>query len=195
MSCGSEWGLSSRLVQALIAIGGAALWAAAPLGAAVFSSQSEALATAFPGAERLERRSFVLTDAQTEEVQELARAPLPSRIVTLHVAWRGDELLGYALIDVHTVRTMPEALMVVLSPDGVVRSLRVLAFHEPPEYLPTDAWREQFEGRKLADDLQLRRGIDAISGATLSSRAATRTVRLALALHRVLIGAETGQGE
>jgi hypothetical protein len=187
--------IGSRLLGALIAIGAAALWAAAPLGAAVFSSQSEALALAFPEADRLERRSFVLTGAQTEAVEKLARAPLPSRIVTLHEAWRGNERVGYALIDVHTVRTMPEALMVVLSPAGVVRSLRVLAFHEPEEYLPTEAWREQFQGRRLEDDLQLRRGIDAISGATLSSRAATRTVRLALALHQVLIQAEVSEGE
>ncbi len=142
---------------------------------------------AFPGAERVERRSFVLTEAQAKSVERLARAPLGSRIVTLHVGWQGKALLGYAAIDVHTVRSMSEALMVVLTPNGTVRSVRVLAFHEPPDYLPTQRWFQQFEGRTLGPDLQLKRGVHAIAGATLSARAVTRSVRRTLALYQVLI--------
>ena len=102
---------------------------------------------------------------------------------------RGDATLGYALIDVHTVRTLPEALMIVLDPKGEVRSLRVLAFHEPSDYLPPEGWFRQFEGRGLDSDLQLKGGIHAIAGATLSSRAVTRSVRRTLALYEVLIAA------
>ena len=44
------------------------------------------------------------------------------------VAEQAGRVLGYAVIDVHNVRTLPEAFMVVLSPEGEVRSLRLLAF-------------------------------------------------------------------
>jgi transcriptional regulator of nitric oxide reductase len=170
-----------------LAFGAAALLVAAPAVAKVYYSQREALELAFPGADRIERRNFVLTREQSARIETASRAPLDSRIVTLHVGWRGEEVLGYALIDIHTVRTLPEALMTVLRPDGSVRFVRVLAFHEPEDYLPPARWFEQFDDRRLDSDLQLKRGVDAISGATLSARATTRSVRRALALWEVLV--------
>jgi hypothetical protein len=154
--------------------------------ATVYASQAEALAEAFPDAERIERRSFALSAEQAALVERGAGAPLESRLVTLHTAFRGDAPLGHAFIDVHVVRTLPEALLVVLLPDGTVRSLRVLAFHEPSEYQPTSRWLAQFEGRRADDPGSLGR-VHAIAGSTLSSRAATRSVRRALALYRVLL--------
>ncbi len=164
----------------------ALLCTAAPAAATVYYSQQEALASAFPDADRVDRRTFVLTRAQVSTVEKLARSPLQSQIVTVYVARKSDRLLGYALIDVHTVRTLPEALLVVLTPGGAVRSVWVLAFHEPTEYQPTKRWFGQFEGWELGPTLRLHRGIDAVTGATLSAQATTHSVRRALALHRVL---------
>jgi hypothetical protein len=155
--------------------------------AEVFHSQKEAIALAFPDAERVELETHVLTDEQAKRVEELARAPLETRIVRVWRGIRGGEIQGYAMIDVHTVRTHPEAFLVVLSPEGSVRSLRVLAFHEPPEYLPAGRWYEQFTGRSLEDALRVGGDVHGIVGATLSAQATTRGVRRALALHRVLI--------
>lgn len=169
---------------ALLAV---ALLLASPSSAGVYLSQTEALAQAFPDADRVERRSFLLGAAQAEAVERLSRAPLESRIVVVHTGWQGERVLGHALIDVHTVRTLPEALLVVLTSEGVVRSVRLLAFHEPTDYQPPERWYRQFEGRTLGPELQLMRGVHAISGATLSARAGTRSVRRALALYRVLI--------
>jgi hypothetical protein len=173
------------------ALAGAAL-ALALLGPAagearVFHSRAEALALAFPDADRVDSRTFVLDEEQARRIEGLARAPLESRIVTLHVGMRGESLLGYAVIDVHTVRTLPEALLIVLSPEGQVRSLRLLAFHEPEEYLTPAGWLRQFDGRDLDDALSLRGEIHGIAGATLSSRAVTGAVRRALATWQVLI--------
>ncbi len=163
-----------------------ALLAATPARATVYASQAEALAEAFPDAERIERRSVALSDEQAAEVERLSGAPLESRLVTLHTALRGDAPLGYAWIDVHVVRTHPEALLVVLLPDGSVRSLRVLAFYEPTEYQPPERWLAQFVGERAATPGASGR-VHAVAGSTLSSRAATRSVRRALALFRVLV--------
>jgi hypothetical protein len=174
----------------LVAVAGVLLLDSAPAESKVYASQNEALPAAFPEADRIVRRNFVVTAEQVRRIEQRARAPLESRIVTLHVGWRADEILGYALIDIHTVRTLPEALMIVLEPDGAVRSVRVLAFHEPEDYLPSMRWFQQFAGRRLDSDLQLKRGVHAITGATLSARATTRGVRRALALYEVLLAAE-----
>lgn len=157
--------------------------------ATVFYTQKQALALAFPDADRVEKETYVLTAEQVETIQKRARSRLDTRLVTIHTAWRGNELLGYAHIDVHTVRTKSEGFMVVLDPDGQVRSVRVLAFYEPLDYLPSERWYDGFAGRNADDSLRIGRDVDAVSGATLSAQAATDGVRRMLAYYAILLGA------
>jgi hypothetical protein len=154
-------------------------------GARVLADQAEALARAFPGA-TVERASVILGDAEAARVEELAGSALASRVVSRYRASRDGELVGTAYFEVHMVRTLREVVMVVVDRAGQAARVEVLRFDEPPEYLPRERWFEQFRGRELDDDLDLGRGIRAVTGATLSSRAATASVRRALAVHRVL---------
>lgn len=164
---------------------------ASAASAKVFFSQKEALELAFPDATRVETDTYILSNEQTEAVERAARSQLDSHIAKFFAGWRDDRLLGYAFIDVHTVRTLPEAFMVVLEPGGRVRSVRVLAFHEPLDYLPSMRWYEQFSARSLADPLRLGGDIHGVVGATLSARAVTASVRRVLALFQVLIRPQT----
>jgi Na+-translocating ferredoxin:NAD+ oxidoreductase RnfG subunit len=178
---------SSRLAWLLwIAL----LLAGAPAAAKVFYSRDHALRIAFPDAERIQDQTYVLTDAQAERIVAISQAPLDSKLVKIYTAYRGEEPLGYAVIDIHNVRTMPEAFMVVLTPEGSVRSVRVLAFHEPLDYLPNDRWYAQFGEKSLESPLRLGGDIHAVVGATLSARATTRGVRRALAFYQVLVRSE-----
>lgn len=176
----------------------AALLAAAPASATVFMTQPQALAQAFPGA-RVERRAFVLTEDQAHAVEARARVKLPSRLVAAYAAWRGDTLSGTAFFDARRVRTMPGVFMVVVAPDSTVARVDVLAFHEPPDYRPPARWLGLFGGRRLDQRLWPGRDLRNLSGATLSARAVTESVRLALALYEVvaapaLAGGPTGRG-
>ena len=45
-----------------------------------------------------------------------------------------------------------------------VRSLRLLAFPEPPEYKTPERWLQQFEGRTTRDPLRVRGEIHGIAG-------------------------------
>jgi len=169
-------------------LGGSLAACVAPAQAKVYLSRSEAIDWAFPGADRVDERTFVLTDAQARAVERLGRAPVETRIVKLYTALREGAATGYAFIDIHTVRTLPEAFMVVLTPEGAVRSLRVLAFYEPPEYLPHENWLEQFEGGGLGHGLEPGSAIHGIAGSTLSAQAVSAGVRRSLALWQVLVG-------
>lgn len=155
--------------------------------AKVFYSKEEALKMAFPTADRVETRSFFLSPDQLQRIQQAAHAKLDSKLITFYVGKQNGKTLGYAAIDSHTVRTHPEVLLTVLSPQGEVNMVRVLAFHEPPEYMPGDRWYLQFTGKGPNAPIQLRQDIHAISGATLSARAATASVRKMQALYAVLI--------
>ena len=187
-------GRTRALIGLLIGVG-VPLALVAAARATVFLAKDEALTLAFPGADRVEERAFILTDAQKDDVERRARAKLETQLWTVHVGWKGGEIQGYAIIDSHNVRTLPETFMVVIDPKGTLRRVDVLAFHEPPEYLPTERWIGQFPGRKLDDDLKLGAGIQGVTGATLSAQAMTSGVRRALALFAVLIQDARGEGK
>ena len=63
--------------------------------AALFSGKDAALHDAFPDADRIEDRNFVLTEAQAQAIEAQAQVPLERKIWTLYAAYRGSDLLGW----------------------------------------------------------------------------------------------------
>ena len=186
----STWGsvLFSRPAAVVISL--LAVFVAVNAEAKVFYSQSEALELAFPDAEEVASNTFVLDADQVERIESLAKCELDSKLVKIYTGMREGKVIGHALIDIHNVRTLPEAFMVVLSATGRVQSLRVLAFHEPLEYKPTSRWYRQFDNRSIEAPLRVGGDIHGVVGATLSAHATTRGVRRALAYYEVLLQSE-----
>jgi hypothetical protein len=147
---------------------------------------AEALAQAFGRGED-QPETFVLDEAQARRSRS-SRAQ--ARIKLAHLARTQAAAPRLRPIDVHNVRTLPEAFLVVLSREGSVRMVRVLAFHEPLEYMPSARWYQQFDQKTIADPLRLGGDVHAIVGATLSAQATTQGVRRALAIHQVLLRKE-----
>lgn len=170
----------------------AAAWA--PAAAKVLLTQEEALKLAF-GEAAAERKTAYLTDEQAASVRAAAGSDLPSRVVVYYAG--GDPARPVsAYFDTHLVRTLPETVMIVVEGPGKVRRVDILSFDEPVDYLPSPRWLAQFEGKPLSPDVETSRGIRAVAGATLSSKAITAAVRRALALHALLDAppeAETGK--
>ncbi len=152
----------------------------------IFFSKKEALELAFGEQARVEILSLFLTDGQIEEIQRQAKVKIDSALFSFYVGKQGEKLLGYAAIETHTVRTRPETLLIVLSPEGELRRIEVLAFHEPPEYQPPARWFEQLYQRPLAA-LDFNAEVQGISGATLSSRSALDSARKVLAVFQVAV--------
>lgn len=188
MSCWVSSSSRRAAAFALVLLLGAG---AVPSLAKVFLSVDEALRLAFPGCQ-VTRRTAFLTPDQLRRARELAGAAVPSALVTSYEAKRNGQSAGVAYFDTHRVRTLPETLMVVVDPQGKVARLEVISFREPEEYMPRGPWYEQFRGRGLDRDLQLKAGIHPVSGATLTARATTDAVRRVLALHQVIL--QDGQG-
>jgi hypothetical protein len=178
-------GLTGAILLAALAAG-----LAGDAGAKVFYSVDEALQLVFPDASTIEEETLSLSEPEAHQVESLARARLESRRIPLHVGKHDQKVLGYAMVDVHVVRTQPEAVLVVLGPEGTVASTILLAFGEPLDYLPPGRWLRQFDRKTLTPDLALGQGIAAISGATLSAYGITDSVRRALAVYQVMLAAK-----
>ncbi|MEN8260387.1 MAG: FMN-binding protein [Pseudomonadota bacterium] len=152
----------------------------------VYYSKLEALELAFGKEADVEMKSIFMTDEQIAEVEKAAKAKLESKLFTFYLGRKNGEVVGYAAIESHTVRTKPETLMIVLSSQGQVTAVHVLAFHEPPEYQPPERWFSQLLGTPR-EQLQLNRGVDGITGATLSTRSAVQSTRKVLAIYQLTL--------
>ena len=172
--------------RAVLLVGIALLLASGAEGRVLFGKK-EALEAAFPDADRVEKVTHFLTEEQVARVRELSGAEVKDKLVTWHAGHKGDAIQGYAYFETHNVRTLPETLLVVVTPAGQVQNVLLLAFYEPPEYEPGKRWLQQFDAKKLGPDLRVTREIHGITGATLTARAVTGGVRRALALFQVLI--------
>lgn len=165
--------------------------APSPAGAKVFLSVDEAVKLAFPDAQ-VTRQTAFLTPEQVGRAKALAGVEVASALVPYYVGRKDGQIVGTAYFDTHRVRTLPETLMIVIDPAGAVRRLEIVSFREPEEYIPRGNWYQQFLGRKLDPELNLKRAIHPATGASLTARATTDAVRRALAIHRVL--GEGGKG-
>ena len=172
-----------RLARFLVLIVALLSWGT--VGATVLITVEEGLELAFPGA-ATKRETLFLDEGQRAEVLDLSGVATTSALATRFVATDdGGVVIGFAYLDTHLVRTLPETVMVVLDGGGAVRRVEVVTFREPLEYMPREGWYGQYVGRELDDDLALKRGIRPVTGATLTARATTEAVRRVLAIHAV----------
>ena len=138
----------------------------------------------------IEIRNIILSKDQVKRASKLAKVKIRSRLVSFYlIKDKSGNIVAYAYIDTHRVRTKPETVLYIITRDGELEVAEVIAFLEPPEYKADERWLSIFKGKSLyKDKLILRRDIPNITGATLTARAITRSVRKVLALWQVVFG-------
>ena len=157
--------------------------------ARVFMTQQQALASAFPAGTKIVRQALFLSPEQARAAQKESGIDFTDRMVVRYTGSNAaGAVIGYAYFDTHPVRTLPETVMVVIGADHKVQKIDILSFDEPPDYFPKQRWMDQFRGRRLDDDLSLKRAIRPITGASLTGRAIVNASRKVLALHRIFGG-------
>ncbi|HNW92606.1 MAG TPA: sulfite exporter TauE/SafE family protein, partial [bacterium] len=148
------------------------------------------------------------TDNQDElaallpEAARSAAAPGPLPCTLLYN--RAGALLGAAF---NTAVIAPEItgfsgpvpLAVVMAPDGTIRAARFLPNQETPAYfakLTAGDWAGRLVGRRITDPLTPGTDLDAVTGATISTRAAARGLRVAgQAVYRDLFAGSVSAGD
>lgn len=156
--------------------------------APIYSSREQALARAFPPPATIERKTYFLTEADRERASRAGRAKIDSSLVIAYVGRGAGGIIGTGYFDTHTVRTMPETLLVTVKPDGTLSAVEVVAFGEPEDYLPRRNWLKLFPGRRLDRELEVGRGLAHVTGATLTTRSIADAVRRVLSIHAVVAG-------
>jgi Na+-translocating ferredoxin:NAD+ oxidoreductase RnfG subunit len=177
-----------RSLATLVAAPGIVLLVPAPVvGGQSYLSEADAPRAIFPEASGSARKTLDLSDADIAALSKSLGRRLEARTY-LYLEVKSDKgFVGYIfLLDV-IGESRPITFAVGVAADGTLRDLQVMVYREPQgEAIQEKRFRKQFVGKRASDPITLNKDIDAISGATISSRSATFAARKGLLLAEVL---------
>jgi len=156
--------------------------------AAVFKLPMEAVKEVFPEAREVEIKNIILTPEEVLKIEKISKLKINDRLVSFYLGKKGGDVLGFAVIDTHIVRTQPETFLLIMDKRGEVKHVEVIAFYEPLEYLLPQKWLNLLIGKGLNDKLRVKVDLPHVTGATMSARAIIEAVRKNLAIYQVVFG-------
>lgn len=133
-------------------------------------------------ARSVDTHNLILNDEQMAQLSKASLQKIETKLYRIYVAKNGSQSLGYGVLMNKKVRTKTAIALYLIGADGIIKSIEIVAFNEPMEYLPTKTWLEVFDRKSAASTLRLNQDIPTTTGATLSARAITDGARAALAL-------------
>lgn len=109
---------------------------------------------------------------------------LAARDIKFYFAEKNGEKIGVAFIDVEPGKWGPVEFIIALDLSAVVQKVRVMSYVEKRgRPIARSSYMRQYQDKTLKNPLEVGEDISAISGATISSRAATFAVKKALVLY------------
>ena len=156
---------------------------ALPLSAKILTSPIDAMQYTYGADAVITKKNILLSKQRTKTIQEQAQVKLESKIFRIFKAEKDNKVLGFGVLVNRKVRSKNAVVIYLISKNSILKSIEVIAFNEPIEYLPSKTWNSQFEN--VATDKMLKSGTDipTITGATLSARALTDGSRIAFAIY------------
>lgn len=111
---------------------------------------------------------------------------LSKKKVTFYFAKKDGERKGVALFDVQPGKWGPVEFIVAMDIKGTVKAVRVMSYQEVRgRPIARMGFMNQYRGKHVNSTLTVGRDIVGISGATISSRSATFSVKKALVMYDV----------
>lgn len=158
------------------------------LHARVIRTFPEAVQSVFPSADNVKRQTVYLTPEQVAKASELAREKVDTAFLVVYRVTRAGQLLGWAYLDTHRVRTLNETVLICVDAHERILHIEQLSFSEPQEYMASGRFLDLFKNRTLDAQLSLKGNIPTITGSTLTCSALTSAARRVLALHKIVLG-------
>lgn len=133
-------------------------------------------------AKSVDSQNIILSEEQTQQLSKASMQKIETKLYRLYIAKNDAKIVGYGVLLNKKVRTKTAIALYLIGTDNKIKSIEIVAFNEPMEYLPTKIWLDGFDNKSAANTLRLNQDIPTVSGATLSARAITDGARIALSL-------------
>jgi Na+-translocating ferredoxin:NAD+ oxidoreductase subunit G len=169
------------LVAAFVALGGVAR------ADHVYLSEADAPRAMFSDSTGVEAHELDLGDAELKALEKLLGKRVEVRQYRYLDVHKGDALQGRIFFLDVVGQSKLIGFGVAVTPDGALKDVEVMVYRETQgDQIHEARFRRQFAGKRLEDPIALGKDIDAVSGATISSRSAAYAGRKALALEEIL---------
>lgn len=146
-------------------------------------SPRELLRQHFRASERVTHLRVAPSGEQRARVEARIGRSLPKPSYTFFVATSGDKIDGYALFDDQIGQHEPISFATFFDVQGRVTRVEIVAYREAyGDGIRDERFRKQFVGRSARSSFRHGEDIDAVSGATISSRSMCIGVARAAAL-------------
>jgi len=177
-----------RSLAALLAAPGIVLIVPAPVvGGQSYLSEADAPRAIFPEGRESVPKTLDLADADVVGLSKALGRRVDARRYAYLEVKSEKGLVGYIFILDVIGESRPITFAVGVAADGDLRDIQVMVYREPQgEAIQEKRFRKQFVGKRTKDPITLDKDIDAISGATISSRSATFAARKGLLLAEVV---------
>ena len=186
------------MVKRVIAVLSFIMFALAAVSFAfVVLTKEDALKEVFFSGAEIEKETKELTGATLAKIKERLggnliytqegseSAPVEAHTkIDFYFAKKDGERRGVAIIDVEPGKWGPVEIITAMTTDAVVKNVRVMSYQEQRgQPIARSSFMNQYNGKTSKSPLTVDKDIIPISGATISSRAATFTVRKALVIY------------
>ncbi len=157
------------------------------LSAEVLLSPIDAMKENYSKTSTISKKNILLSGEKFHKIQSDAKVKLQTKIYRIYIAKENAKILGYGILINKKVRSKNAVVMYLITKEGILKGIEIIAFNEPHEYIPSKTWTSQFQNIPTNKMLKLSRDIPTITGATLSARSVTDGSRIAFALYNELL--------
>ncbi|HIQ26897.1 MAG TPA: hypothetical protein EYH42_00175 [Sulfurovum sp.] len=150
-------------------------------------SVEEVIKSSFDNVTDIEPKSLILSSEQFKKVRNRAKASIKTKVYRYYNIKSNAKNLGKAVLITRKMRTKKATVLYAFDMNNNLRFTEIMAFGEPPEFIPNSTWMGQFQNKKPSKKFMIGKDIPTISGSTLSARSITQGARIARAIYeRVL---------
>jgi len=133
------------------------------------------------------KKNILLNKSQIQIVQKDAKAKIKNKIFRIFKATKNNKTLGYGVLVKRKVRSKSAVILYAISIDSILKSIEIIAFNEPAEYIPSKTWMKQFDEIPTNKMLKVSRDIPTITGATMSASSIVNGSRVAFAIYKEIL--------
>lgn len=150
-------------------------------------SIEEVVKTSFKNVSAVEPKHLILNKAQFSKVRSRAKTAITTKVYRYYNIMGKSKKLGVAVLITRKVRSKKATVLYAFDNSGTLRFTEIMAFGEPPEYIPSKIWMSQLQNRDESVTLTVGKDIPTISGSTLSARSITEGARVARAIYEIVL--------
>lgn len=137
-------------------------------------------------AKSIEQKTIILNEKQVQQLSKSSQQTIDTKLYRVYIAKNGSSTIGYGVLLNKKVRTKTAIALYLIDMKSSIKSIEIVAFNEPIEYLPTKTWLDGFANKNGTNALHLNQDVPTVSGATLSAHAITDGSRLALSIINII---------